>query len=306
MKQYNDISAQDISWVKSNKSVLEPIKGIRHLYYPESMSELTGLVGEFEAAQSPYLIIGWSSNTLFLPSFKMDNVICTKHLKHWEETDTHIVCDCGVNVSQLSKEMVRKGYVGFEGLTDLPGTIAAAVYGNCGCRGCSVNGLVDYFTLLSASGETLRLTPQDLQPAYRSTSLKRGEKSGVILQVYLKKNKGDAEELEKTAQRNHQIRLQRQPSGANNLGTTFVLGNPNLKGRICAFVERKLRRWTKDDVASFSCMLKLIGKGRFAPYTYRNDRYMFLDEKAHELFPRYVKFIRSIYPKAQLEIEIRQ
>lgn len=121
----------------------------------------------------------------------------------------------------------------------------------------------------------------------------------------MKKNKGDAEELKRKAHRNHQIRLERQPSAKDNLGTTFVLGSPNLRGRIYAFIERRLRRWTGDDVASFAMLLKMLGKGKYAPYTYRCERYMFLDEKAHVLFPRYVRFIKSIYPQARLEIEIR-
>lgn len=176
MKQYNDVSAQDISWVKSNRNVLGPIKGIRHLFYPESMQELVALVEELRAAGSPYLVIGYSSNTLFLPSFRIDNVISTKYLNHWEETETHIVCQCGVSVSLLSKEMVRKGYAGFEGLTDLPGTLAAAVYGNCGCRGCSVLSLVDHFTLLLPDGRTECQTPQNINPTLKSTALKRGER----------------------------------------------------------------------------------------------------------------------------------
>ena len=240
MKQYNEVSVQDISWVKSNKRVLESIKGIKHLFYPECLSELEELVKKFNTTHTHYLVIGYSSNTLFLPSYKIDNVICIKHLRHWEETDTHIVCDCGVNVSSLSKEMVVKGYVGFEGLTDLPGTVAAAIYGNCGCRGCSVNSLVDYFTLLLPSGKIECMTPQNLQLKYRSTALKREEIKGVILQAYLKKEKGNAEELTKTAQRNHQIRLERQPSAANNLGTTFVLGRPNIRGKMCNIIERWL------------------------------------------------------------------
>lgn len=306
MKHYDNVSVQDISWVKSNRRILEPVKGVKNLYFPENLPELENLVRELESAQSQYLVIGQSSNTLFLPTFKIDNLICTLHLKHWEETESHIVCDCGVSVSLLSKRMVKKGYVGFEGLTDLPGTIASAVYGNCGCRGCSVNSLVDYFTILLPSGEIRRMSPSDLHPTYRSTALKRGDMRGVILQVFLKIKRGDKAELEQTAEEHHRIRLREQPSAANNLGTTFVLGNPNLWGRFCNFAMRMIRRWAGNDVASYACLLKLIGKRHFAPYTWRVDRYMFYDEEAHLLFDRYVEFVRSMYPEAQLEIEIRK
>lgn len=305
MKCYEDISVQKISWIKSNKRILEAVNGIRHLYYPESMAELTDLIREMDNNHCQYIVIGQSSNTLFLPSFNIDTVVCTTNLKHWEERETHIVCDCGVNVSLLAKSMVEKGYVGFEGLTDLPGTIAAAVYGNCGCRSCSVNELVDFFTMLMPSGEIRRVTPSELHLAYRSTALKRGEMQGVILQIYLKIQKGDAEELRRKAFENHRFRQKTQPSAANNLGTTFILGRANLTGRIYNFAGRILRCFIRNEVKVFACLLYLSGKGRFAQYTWRIERYMFLDERAHRLFPEYVQFVNRLYPEAQLEIEIR-
>ena len=152
MKILHNVSPQQISWVKSNKDRLEKNTSIANLYYPETTSELLDLLHNFRNSNQVFDIIGHSSNTLFLPSYKCDNLICTKELKSWHETDETIVCDCGVNVANLSKQMVAKGYVGFEGLTDLPGTIAAGVYGNCGCRGCSVNGLVQSFQLLLPDG----------------------------------------------------------------------------------------------------------------------------------------------------------
>jgi UDP-N-acetylmuramate dehydrogenase len=306
MKHYKNISVQDISWVKSNRMILEKIKGVDNLYYPEALLELIDLVTELEMRHSPYLIIGHSSNTLFLPSFHIDNIICTLHLRHWEETESHIVCDCGVSVSSLAKKMVKKGYIGFEGLTDLPGTIASAVYGNCGCRGCSINSLVDYFTLLLPSGEIRHLSPSDLHPTYRSTALKRGDVRGVIMQVFLKIERGDRTELEQKAEDHHRTRMREQPPAANNLGTTFVLGQPNLLGRLCCFAMRVIRLWAGSDVASYAWLLRLLGKGRFAPYTWRVERYLFYDAKAHLLFGHYMKFVKRLYPKAQLEIEIRK
>ena len=54
-------------------------------------------------------------------------------------------------------EMIKAGYVGFEGLTDLPGTIAGAVYGNSGCRHCSINELVTDIELLTDDGIKLSM-----------------------------------------------------------------------------------------------------------------------------------------------------
>lgn len=49
------------------------------------------------------------------------------------------MCECGVSVKRLSAEMVKSGFVGFAGLCDLPGTVAAAIYGNAGCYGCDLS-----------------------------------------------------------------------------------------------------------------------------------------------------------------------
>lgn len=309
MKIFHNVSPQQISWVKSNKDRLEKNTSIANLYYPETTSELLDLLHNFRNSNQVFDIIGHSSNTLFLPSYKCDNLICTKELKSWHETDETIVCDCGVNVANLSKQMVAKGYVGFEGLTDLPGTIAAGVYGNCGCRGCSVNGLVQSFQLLLPDGSIKDLGVNDLKLTYRSTSLKRGELTGVIITVTLKKVQGDAAELHKLMEENHQIRLSQQPSGANNLGTTFNGGGKlTIKGWLYRFMEKVVSRVysNKDRRFTYPKVLKIMGKDKYVPYVYYWNRYMFLDETAHDFFYEYANFVKSLYKDARLEIEIKK
>jgi len=208
----------------------------------------------------------------------------------------------------LSKAMVKSGYVGFEGLTDLPGTIAGAVYGNSGCRHCSVNALVTDVELLTSDG-IIHLNTDDLKLSYRSTALKRNEIKGTILRVRLRKYKGDSKELIEIASKNHEHRKKYQPSGANNLGTTFNGGHcPTIKCRFLRLLERcvQIVTFNKDTRHSYPLMLKCIGKGAFAPYVYRWNRYMFLDVQAHDLFPQYVEFVHTLYKDVRLEIQIRK
>lgn len=309
MKILHNVSPQQVSWVKSNKNRLEKNTSIKTLYYPVTISELVDLLHTLKNSNQEFDIIGHSSNTLFLPSYKCDNLICTKELKSWYETDDSIVCDCGVNVANLSKQMVAKGYMGFEGLTDLPGTIAAGVYGNCGCRGCSVNELVQSFQLLLPDGTIKELGVNDLKLSKRNTSLKRGELKGVILSVKLKKVQGNAEELIRLMEQNHQIRLKQQPSGTNNLGTTFIGGKQfTAKGRIFKKLELIVSMLTRnpDRRRNFPIVLRITGNGRFAPYVYYWNRYMFQDADSHLLFPEYMEFLQSLYKDVRLEIEIRK
>lgn len=309
MKIFNNEILQKVSWIKSNKSRLSQEGSITNLYYPENLEEFKELLSSFVRSNLSFDIIGYASNTLFLPTYRVENLICTIFVKDWYETETSIICDCGVNVSQLSKAMIEKGYKGFEGLTDLPGTIAAAVYGNCGCRGCSVLDLVESFSIMNSEGIISTLHVSSLMPSYRSTTLKRKELKGVILSVCLKKKQGDRQLLKSKAEENHRIRLAQQPSAANNLGTTINGGaKRTLKGLFFIYIEKLISILTlcKDRRNTFPILLKITGNSRYIPYIYYWNRYMFLDEKAHELFPEYFEFIKTLYKDARLEIEIRE
>lgn len=309
MKVQHNVSAQQISWVKSNKKLLEEKSLIENLYYPESLDELEKLIVSIRSKQEDFVLIGYSSNTLFLPTFRQKNVICTKHVSKWKDTEDFIECDCGVSINIISKYAVEQGYVGFEGLIDLPGTVAAAVYGNCGCRGCSICDLVVSLSMLGEDGKIAELSVEDLCLSYRSTSLKRGEIKGCILQVKLKKQQGDSKVLKKIAEKNHTIRTQQQPSGFNNLGTTINGGeNPTIKGLILQQIERGIRFVTrnKDSRISYPRLLRLIGCSEFIPYVYYWNRYIFIDEQSHNLFDKYFTFVKTMYKDARLEIEIRK
>ena len=84
-------SAQDISWVKSNTKLINCIN-IDKLYYPETPKELQEIICTIQKKGEKFDIIGYSSNTLFLPSYHIQNMICTKKLNKWYETEDLSKC----------------------------------------------------------------------------------------------------------------------------------------------------------------------------------------------------------------------
>jgi len=309
MQHIQNISAQKVSWVKSNKEALEKNSdAIKNLWYPETIDELTNLIRDFQMKGSQYDLIGYSSNTLFLPSYTIDNLICTKKLSEWRETEDAIICDCGVNVAMLSKEMLKKGYKGFFGLIDLPGTIASGVYGNCGCFDCSVCELLDSFTMLTSEGDIKTYHVDDLKLQFRSTSLKRHELSGTILQVVLKKIQGNAEEEQAKANQAHATRLATQPNAANNLGSTFNGSDWTLKGKFLMRLDRFFLHVVHIQSASqrIKIVITLLGGKKYSKYLYSWNRFMFYDNFSYLLFSKYEKFLKSICSDVHLEIEIRK
>lgn len=309
MKHITNVSAQKVSWVKSNKDLLEANDGIENLYYPETTEELTGLINSLNNNNEDYDLIGHSSNTLFLPSYHIKHLICTKYLKNFSEDTDYIYCECGVPVSILSKYAVDKGYKGFEGLCDLPGTIASGIYGNCGCFGCTVLELVDSFTLLRSDGTEETLSVEELKPIFRSTALKRGELKGVIIGVRLKKVIGQVDEIKRLAVEAHNRRLATQPTGANNLGSTFNGGQKaTFKGYLFKVVLLCLSKLYhhKQQRVYLPKALALFGKSQYSPYLWNWGRWMFYDEKSYELFPKYYEFLKTLFKDIRLEIEIKK
>lgn len=305
MIKKENASLQEVSWVKSNKDLLE-IKGINNLYYPETKQELVDLCNQFYQSGSQFDVIGYSSNTLFLPSYHVENMICTKKLNKWEVQEETIICDSGVYVGKLAKYAVRHGWKGFEGLVDLPGTVGAALYGNAGCYGCLVTDLVMSFELLLPDGTIRVCSVEDLSLKKRSSSLKRKELKGIIVSVSLRKEIGDVVALKERANEVHVMRLATQPGAANNLGTTFLLSEPSFYGTIFNMVKKIHSVLSRNSSisASFHFALKVFRKSKYIPYTYILNRYMFIDYSSHEQFYDYCKFLSFLYDKVELEIEV--
>ena len=179
MKVRNNIPVYKISWLRYADG------GTIGTYYePENREELLNLCKHLYKEGKTFDIIGHTSNIYFLPSYSVDILVSTRKVKETTEEDKYIIADCGVSVSSLARQMVKKGIKGFEGLIDLPGTVAASVYGNASCYGCSINSLLESFQLLTPDGEIKTLHTGDLKLSKRSTSLKRNEMGGVILANY--------------------------------------------------------------------------------------------------------------------------
>lgn len=127
MEVQHNVSINKIAWLKiPNPGV------IKNLFIPESRAELEELCCKLYSEKKQFDVIGHTSNILYYSTYNPENVVSTRKVNFYSVHDNVIECDCGVNVSKLSREMVEFGFEGFEGLVDLPGTIGAAIFGNSG------------------------------------------------------------------------------------------------------------------------------------------------------------------------------
>ena len=264
----------------------------------------------------PFEILGHTSNTYFKNEYNPFVVITTAKVDNILDSKSEIVCDCGVSVRKLSKQMLLRGVKGFEGLIDLPGTVAASVYNNSSCFNCSISNLLISVDLLNEQGQLETLFKDDLHFSFRSSDFKMKLKRGVILSVKLKKEQGNFDILNSIAERNHQRRVFYQQGKAYNLGSCFnnfekkslhclILKSFISIYRFYAILVRKPLSVRKANEIKY--MLSLAGYKSLSPYISSKsiNCFMWVDENADKFFDNYCAFMKKMYPNSKLEIEIK-
>ncbi len=103
-------------------------------------------------------------------------------------------------------------------LRTIPGAIGGAVRMNAGCYGSYVADHLVSATAITRTGETVTLTPQDLQFAYRHSHLPEGS---VITQATFKADKADPEALHQRMTAQIAKRDATQPTKDRSAGSTF-------------------------------------------------------------------------------------
>lgn len=283
-------------------------------YEPENIDELKEICSLLYQGGKQFDLIGHTSNIYFLPNYSVDYMVSTRKCNTYTESEDEIVCDCGVSVMKLARLMVDKGMKGFEGLIDLPGTVAASIYGNASCFGCSINDLLISCELLCPHGLIRTIKPEDLQLSQRSSTLKRGELNGVILSVTLRKEQGDRDVLKRKAELYHRRRMETQPGFKDNLGSIYgvsggwsyfsilprLLTNLYTKVFLSSVKDIKERKRKK-----MAFLFHIIGGDDVFPYVYAWNRYIWKDIQSHELFWKYHKLHKKMFKKSLFEIEIK-
>lgn len=251
----------------------------------------------------------------FKNDFDIDCIIDTRQLKGFHETDNNlIVCDCGLPIKQLSKYCVEHGYAGYEGMINLPGTVAGAIVNNSSCYKCGVQSTLVSIDFVTEDGKLKHLPASELGYSFRTSKLKDGSLKGVIIRAYFDTSKREKPSVLQTkAEECHQDRLKTQDPPAHNLGST-VNTDGNYKGWI-GVILRSIRKILMIVGAEQSAVIKSLnyvaclccGCPKAAKYisSKRPQCYIWKDSGADLAFSDYIKVMNKIYPKCSIEIEIK-
>lgn len=289
---------------------------------PSTTKQLMSVIDLLATDHLSFKVVGHTSNLYILDTYKIDAFISTNKMVGVTETDEYIICDAGVNVSNFSKYAVDKGYKGFEGLVGLPGTIGGAIVNNSSCFDCSVSSMVQEVNVLMSEYGVYRLhtlSYDEMEFAHRNSSFKSGNKNGIILSAKLKKNiVADIEALKAQVKRNVAIRNSTQEGKANNLGSMFSYYEAYpLKLMTLGLIKVpevfifKLREHFLRNTPSYRLkrnryLLRLWGYEDLINYVSNKNINTFIwrDDHADDVFPRYIEFMNKHAKCERLEIEI--
>jgi len=125
----------------------------------------------------------------------------------------------GAELQNLVDDCIARGLRGLETMTGIPGSVGAAVYGNAGAYGHSINERIRQVRFLhGAKMRVFQNTACEFR--YRESVFKR-HKDWIILNLELSMDEAPAEELRKTANDILKIRLEKYPPIMKCAGSIF-------------------------------------------------------------------------------------
>ncbi len=290
--------------------------GIAHLWVqPTKLSDFEKVIRWCQLNKIQFEVIGNTTNCYFLNDYNPELVISTLKLKGIKIGKDTITCDCGYNMSRLSKYCISHGIAGFEGFIGLPGTIGGATINNSGCFGSLISNIVQSVIII-INGEKQLLTNKQLSYRHRNSILKSNEIDAVVTSViFCIKHKENPAILKK---RSIEFQIRRktiQEQIYPNLGSTFSTLEftrlPFFLQCINAIANRLLnivfKYPAKKQKFKTKFFLKLRGAGMFRKYVseYGIGCFTWKDEGADDAFKEYVRFIRLNTIKSVIEIDVK-
>jgi UDP-N-acetylmuramate dehydrogenase len=176
-----------------------------------------------QASGADYSVIGAGTN-LIVSDEGFDGIVL-RFTAHRISTDGASIdgpmlrAEAGAELQALVDYSIDHGLRGLETMTGIPGSVGAAIYGNAGAYGHSIDERVERVRVLN--GDTIRsFTAAECSFRYRESVFKE-QKSWIILGVELHMTPAPAAELRQTADEILKVRLAKYPSAMKCAGSIF-------------------------------------------------------------------------------------
>jgi UDP-N-acetylmuramate dehydrogenase len=188
--------------------------------YAETANE-NSFIDALRVARSsglPYVVIGGGSN-LIVSDDGFPGIVLRFTASAIENEGTLLRAQAGAELQALVDYSIDHGLKGIETMTGIPGWVGAAVYGNAGAYGHSINERIREVRFFD--GSAIRsFTNSECQFRYRESLFKQ-HKDWIIFSADLSMDHAPPEELRKIAGDILKIRLEKYPVTMKCAGSIF-------------------------------------------------------------------------------------
>jgi UDP-N-acetylmuramate dehydrogenase len=210
----------------------------------ERDAALTNLLQALNQHGTPFCLLGNGSNVLVSDRGVRGAVV---HLVgefkrvFWREENQTVQVDVGAAyaVTQLVREAARKAYEGLEFAEGIPGSVGGALFMNAGAYGSEFEKVVDRVEGMTAEGQSIRFSRNEMIFSYRDSNLPQGT---VVTRVHMRLHKGEALKVGTKLRELVSRRKGSQPSGFPNSGSMFRNPPGDYAGRLIEAAGLKGRR----------------------------------------------------------------
>ena len=186
----------------------------------------------------PFILLGGGSNILISDSGIREVVVINeaKNINFIdEETDSpRVKAESGASFGNLARRMGSKGFSGLEWASSIPGTVGGAVVNNAGAFGSNVAATLVMAEILHPVNDKLQRSEWSVENFaydYRTSVIKSGNKSAVILNATFKLERSTPELVKERISEIAEKRKASQPQGAS-LGSMFKNPPGDYSGRL--------------------------------------------------------------------------
>jgi UDP-N-acetylmuramate dehydrogenase len=196
----------------------------------EDRNDLQNVISDLKKDNYKWCLLGKGYNTLISDKGVAGAVLRLKgDFGDIEMKDNYIKTGAGVDLARLLKVSVENELSGLEFLAGIPGTIGAAVYGNCGTKKESVGDLISEIEIYdTVSGLFKRLENKDVGFGYRNCSLAGNI---IVTEAVFKLKTDNKTDIINKIRQNIELKNSRQPVSSKSCGCVFK--NPD-NGRTAA------------------------------------------------------------------------
>lgn len=192
------------------------------MVFPHSVKGLIEIMEKYQN-EKKICVLGKGSNTLFKEKYYSKEYLFLnlKFLDKMEIKEEEIFIESGASLSQLVWFGIENGYVGYEFLEDIPGTVGGAILMNAGTYKNYIGDLiksVTYYDLETREIKTRQKEKNDFGRRYSFWT----NKQTILLSCTLAKKEGDYLTSLEEVQRVKKNRFMKQPRNYPSAGSVFV------------------------------------------------------------------------------------